>query len=990
MGNNPSDARAPESETVFDDVDNTLARPRAGADVQTVYREARDRGAEVHVPRSGPVYGGSADPPDAYAKQEAAKANAAGVDFLKSCQHDEAVKQFKIALSFEPGSVQILNNIGLAHAKMQDFAGAYDWYEKAYKQDTGDVETLFSLAWVERKRQRYLHARELFQKVLDMQPDHVKALYLLGDILRTAHDYDGAVRYFERLVRLDANSVDGHVSLAQCYEHAKQYQRAIQMYNHASQLAPNRMDVSFFLGRVYYFAKQYKQCVLHLERIPDADTRAFEARTYSAKACRELEDHDRAIVYAERAAHIRQHPDVMYFLGDEFLRKEDQLKAVHWFNRAIDVDPNHAASLLELGQLMYKQSRWQEAETHFNRLVELDRSNVSAFRHLALTKYKQGKFESSRQCCESVLRLEPLNPDALWILAELHRNDAPEERWFLSLRYPSEVSVADVCQTIAKTYFLRKQSREGVHWLQKVQHYLPSDARVREALQLAARQGIAVNVQEVIDILEKRNTPGSASLVAPLGSNSADAAARKRRTGDPSTGFGISASGGTGGDSYSSTSPIPDASASRQVKGENREDLEKLFRRAERAGVGPASEHQWKEVLQGAKAALQRRPADAFALKCAARALLSTGGDVSEIREYARRASASGSEAPGFTLGYELHAYLGGIHERERDTTNAEKHYTAALSSKPGDESAMLGLIRVLIKMRETSKARTLCEQVSASNPSCAESNLRLAEILLEAGENNEAYLCALKASKLNPADSNGFVCLGQACDKTGRNEEAVRAFEKALSLKPTETTAMLSLGMLLRKLGRDQDAIAWFKRLLDIRPGDYECSLNLAELHALKGAAGASQSVHYFRSALQCRPSSREAKDIYLQMSTVQGSISAWKDALQTLEGAKRELPDDAEILQKLATVYENVQDKSGQMQCFRKLVQLGAMTPARRASYGEALLADGQMQEARDQLQEALKVDPKNATALLKLATCWRQDPSKAGYLEEAKKEL
>ena len=61
-----------------------------------------------------------------------------------------------------------------------------------------------------------------------------------------------------------------------------------------------------------------------------------------------------------------------------------------------------------------------------------------------------------------------------------------------------------------------------------------------------------------------------------------------------------------------------------------------------------------------------------------------------------------------------------------------------------------------------------------------------------------------------------------------------------------------------------------YYKRVLDVRPGDYECTLSLsfalarglynrerglAQLHADRGPGGASQAVHYFRTALQPRP---------------------------------------------------------------------------------------------------------------------------------------
>lgn len=901
--------------------------------------------------------------------KEAAKANAQGVELLKNAQHEEAVERFKLALTYEAGSVQILNNIGLAYAKMQDFGAAYEWYEKAYLQDRSDVETLFSLAWVERKRSRYTHAKELFQKVLDLQPDHGKALYLLGDILKTNQDFEGATHFFERYVRLEPNNVDGQISLAQCCEHTKQYQRAVQLYSKLLQLDPSRLDVTFFLGRGHYMLKQYKQCVACFDRIPDSDARAFEARTYGAKACRELEDHSTAIAYAERAAQFKPHADVMHFIGEEYLHRSDMQKAAHWFNKAIETDPKHVNSLNELGQLMYRDTRFQQAEAYFSRVLELDRSNVSALKNLALVKYKLKKLNECRTYCDTAVRLDPLNADALWLLAELNK-DLGEETWFLNLRYPPEIAVADVCQTIAKGYITRRQPKEGLAWLQKVQNYSASDLRVKEAIKLLTKYE-GSNPQDVLDVLEKRHaTTGSAAVPASSPALASSFHANGTRSQAPATAAAL----GSG------------------AADDTAEDLEKLIRRAERAGTRPGSGvDQWNEVMAKAKAALRKRPNDALALKCIARALLSTGGDVAEIKEYARRATENGDDKAGsFNLGYELHAYLAAAHERERDLTSAERHFTAALLSKPGDEIAQLGLARVYMQRSETAKARQLFEQVSKSYPNSAEAQKRLGEISLQAGEHNEAYRFASKATKLDASDLGAFICLGQACAKVGRTDEAIRALEQGLgsSSSATDASAMKVLADLQRRAGRDQDAMTWYKRLVDLRPSDLECILNLAQLHASKGAGGASQALHHYRNAMQCRPSAKDMHTIYVQMTDVQYGIKAWKDAQQTLERATREFPEDVELWSKLLNVYGQLQDKLGQERCHKKLATFDSMSISKRIAYGDALESQGQPQQARDQYMQVLRAEPANIQAQLKLAVSYRQDTSNEKNLEEAGK--
>ena len=88
---------------------------------------------------------------------------------------------------------------------------------------------------------------------------------------------------------------------------------------------------------------------------------------------------------------------------------------------------------------------------------------------------------------------------------------------------------------------------------------------------------------------------------------------------------------------------------------------------------------------------------------------------------------------------------------------------------------------------------------------------------------------------------------------------------------------------------------------MFEIRPGDFECNLNLAHPYAEEQSAGASQAIHYFRSALACRFGSPVAGDMYLQMAELQCRFCTWKVARETREMAAREILHDEELWQKL-----------------------------------------------------------------------------------------
>jgi len=769
-------------------------------------------------PSASQAGGGSSSgggyPNDSDIKAEAAKANASGVEYLRRGMYEEAVGQFKVALRFEPDSVQILNNIGLAYAKLKDFNAAYEWYDKAYRQDTSDIETVFSLAWVERKRQRFLHARELFVKVLQVQPDHVKALYLLGDILKSSQDHEGAILYFERLVRLDRKNVDGQVCLAQCYENTRQYSRSAELYNNVLYQDPSRIDVAFYLGRVHYQLKQYQKALTAFDRVPDTDPRGFEARTYSAKSCKELEEVNRSIGYAERAAALRPHPDVMHFLGERYAQQGNDQRALGWFTRAVDADGTHKASILEAGTLQYKMGQNLEAEASFSKLLETDRNNVVALQHLALIKYKLKKMDSCKQFCDAVLRQDPLNEEVLWVLAEVNK-EKREERWFLTLRYPPEVTVADVCRTIAKQYMEKKQATEGAEWMQKAKEYMPAEASRPKAAPLAAgATGIATTAVPA---------PAPAPAKVPQSATS-----------------------------HSPPRQVPSAA--------NPQDS--TSRAAERTRLDMTSETNLEAARAKYEAALKVNPSNLEALEGAAycHRKLNDLDTAVQLYQQCLRVSPN-AEGPLYYLGdilYRQHRHgecqhylarlaelssshdfktgalylLAKSHVSLEEYGPAEKYATTGLGLKPHHPHFLFILALVKNRVGDYDASIALLNQAlehcDSPDDTRAEGSDQLKheiyDWLAQAYERKQDYKSAMAQADLalqgDPSHVSALITKGQVHIQMRQIDKAETAFRRALAVEKNHALAMVRLGYCKLLSSMHQEAKEFFHRALQQRCG--------------------------------------------------------------------------------------------------------------------------------------------------------------------------
>ncbi|MEA1885921.1 MAG: tetratricopeptide repeat protein [Bacteroidota bacterium] len=90
------------------------------------------------------------------------------------------------------------------------------------------------------------------------------------------------------------------------------------------------------------------------------------------------------------------------------------------YRRAIDVDPSFNKALFNLGDVLYKQEKYEEAIDNFEQLSEkeFDKENLSAsYYNLGNSLLKSGKIEESIEAYKNALRNDPDNMEAKYNLA---------------------------------------------------------------------------------------------------------------------------------------------------------------------------------------------------------------------------------------------------------------------------------------------------------------------------------------------------------------------------------------------------------------------------------------------------------------------------------------------------------------------------------------------------------------------------------------------
>jgi tetratricopeptide (TPR) repeat protein len=155
-----------------------------------------------------------------------------GNALLRKGRIDEALTEYKRALSVNPRDVETYNNLGIA-----------------YKKKGMLNEAIYE-----------------FKKVLTIKPDHAGAHYNLGSVYLIQGNWDEAILEIKQSLLLTPNHAESHSHLGSAYLKKGEVDKAITEYKHALLTISSDGKVHNNLAIAYYLKKNYKLAIIHSDK----------------------------------------------------------------------------------------------------------------------------------------------------------------------------------------------------------------------------------------------------------------------------------------------------------------------------------------------------------------------------------------------------------------------------------------------------------------------------------------------------------------------------------------------------------------------------------------------------------------------------------------------------------------------------------------------------------------------------------------------------
>jgi tetratricopeptide (TPR) repeat protein len=274
---------------------------------------------------------------------------ALGVLLAAQEEYASEIHEFEAADALQPGTFEILHDLGQAYLKSGDNVRALEALNRALKLQPDSAETLYLMAQAYSNDGKDASALDLLIKAHKLAPGNTDVIFLMARLSMKQSFYADAIPLLEEGVKIAPRRANLLAALGECYFMAGKPTEARQTFQTLLQVEPTANSYSF-MGLWYRHQGQFDEAAKYFELGLKADP------------------HDAACLYNLGYIATRQG---RYDAGERLLK------------RALEIQPSYADALLELANLEMDQKNFEEALPLLRKCAPLASDQAAVYYKLA-------------------------------------------------------------------------------------------------------------------------------------------------------------------------------------------------------------------------------------------------------------------------------------------------------------------------------------------------------------------------------------------------------------------------------------------------------------------------------------------------------------------------------------------------------------------------------------------------------------------------------
>ena len=275
-----------------------------------------------------------------------------GVLLASESQYKAAQLELEKAEALQPGTYEILFNLGQASLRSGNNQGAELALSQALIQSPESVDALYLLAQVYNNESRSLDALDLLVKANKLAPDNPDILYLMAQISISQKYYEDATPLLERAVQIAPGRPDLLSLLGESYFKSDKIDKSISVFKQLIGTQPSVRAYSF-LGLSYTYLGRFN-----------------EARE-SFQSGLKLDPHNSFCLFQ---------------LGYIARMQGDSAAAEAILLKVLRTNPDYPVALLELANIRIEHNKFEQAAELLRKYVHVSTDPATGYYKLAMVE----------------------------------------------------------------------------------------------------------------------------------------------------------------------------------------------------------------------------------------------------------------------------------------------------------------------------------------------------------------------------------------------------------------------------------------------------------------------------------------------------------------------------------------------------------------------------------------------------------------------------
>ena len=278
--------------------------------------------------------------------------------------------------------------------RLGDLENAERWYRSALDHDPNYVPALDALRGIAEQRgdwQEVVRTLKMMEAATRAFPEKSKALFAIGSVYdQHIHDRVTAIDYYEQAMDLHPENVDAAVPLVEVYWTDKRWERVeplldLIMANRGDQDYRVLQQLHFRIGFAAERLQKDDKALHHYKQTYEIDSTHLPTLQGMGNLLFRRQDWDRAFkIFQTVLVHHRENlepeqiVEIFNRQGAIKLNVGERRKALDFFRKALDIDPDHLETLQAITALHESQGDWEDVIHYRRKMVpklsdELDR-----------------------------------------------------------------------------------------------------------------------------------------------------------------------------------------------------------------------------------------------------------------------------------------------------------------------------------------------------------------------------------------------------------------------------------------------------------------------------------------------------------------------------------------------------------------------------------------------------------------------------------------